>query len=81
MGIEEGTCWDEHWVLCGNQFDNKFHIKKKITNSSASSESMAGGKYWVLDLPGYCLIHVSSTCCRRMPDPAYWNRGLHYFST
>ena len=18
MGIEEGTCWDEHWVLCGN---------------------------------------------------------------
>ena len=29
MGMEEGTCWDEHWVLCGNQFDNKFHIKKK----------------------------------------------------
>ena len=29
MGIEEGTCWDEHWVLHGNQFDNKFHIKKK----------------------------------------------------
>ena len=29
MGIEEGTCWDEHWVLYGNQFDNKFHIKKK----------------------------------------------------
>ena len=26
MGIEEGTCWDEHWVLYGNQFDNKFHI-------------------------------------------------------
>ena len=25
MGIEEGTCWDEHWVLYGNQFDNKFH--------------------------------------------------------
>ena len=24
MGIEEGTCWDEHWVLYGNQFDNKF---------------------------------------------------------
>ena len=23
MGIEEGTCWDEHWVLYGNQFDNK----------------------------------------------------------
>ena len=33
MGIEEGTFWDEHWVLYGNQFDNKFHIlekKKKI---------------------------------------------------
>ena len=29
MGIEEGTFWDEHWVLCGNQFVNKFHIKKK----------------------------------------------------
>ena len=29
MGMEEGTCWDEHWVLYGNQFDNKFHIKKR----------------------------------------------------
>ena len=29
MGIEEGTCWEEHWVLYGNQFDNKFHILKK----------------------------------------------------
>ena len=29
MGIEEGTFWDEHWVLYGNQFDNKFHIKKE----------------------------------------------------
>ena len=29
MGIEEGTCWDEHWVLYGNQFDHKFHILKK----------------------------------------------------
>ena len=27
MGIEEGTCWDEHWLLYGNQFDHKFHIK------------------------------------------------------
>ena len=27
MGIEEGTCWDEHRVLHGNQFDNKLHIK------------------------------------------------------
>ena len=30
MHIEEGACWDEHWVLYGNQFDNKFHIKKSI---------------------------------------------------
>ena len=27
--IEEGTCWDEHRVLYGNQFDNKLHILKK----------------------------------------------------
>ena len=30
MGIEEGTYWDEHWVLYGNQFDNKLYIKNKI---------------------------------------------------
>ena len=29
MGIEDGTCWDEHWVLYGNQLDKKFHVKKK----------------------------------------------------
>ena len=30
MGIEEGTFWDEHWVLYGNQFDNKIsYIEKK----------------------------------------------------
>ena len=28
MGIEEGPCWDEHWVLYGNQFDNKLNFKK-----------------------------------------------------
>ena len=27
MGIEEGTCWEEHWVLYGDQFDN-FIFKK-----------------------------------------------------
>ena len=26
MGIEEGTCWDEHWVLYGNQYDNKLYF-------------------------------------------------------
>ena len=25
-----GTCWDEHWVLYRNQFDNKLHIKKRV---------------------------------------------------
>ena len=30
MGTEEGTCWDEHWVLYGNQSDNKlYYIKKR----------------------------------------------------
>ena len=29
MGMEEGTCWDEHWVLYGNQFDNKLYLIKK----------------------------------------------------
>ena len=29
VGIEEGTCWDEHWVLYGNQFVNKLYLKKK----------------------------------------------------
>ena len=27
MGIEEGTGWDEPWVLYGNRFDNQFHKK------------------------------------------------------
>ena len=29
MGIEEGTCWDEPWVLYGSQVDN-FILEKKI---------------------------------------------------
>ena len=33
-GVEGGTCWDEHWVLYGNQFDNKFHIKKKSVSKA-----------------------------------------------
>ena len=32
MGIEEGTFWEEHWVLYGNQYDNKFHILKNKKN-------------------------------------------------
>ena len=38
MGTEEGTFWDEHWMLYGNQFDNKLHIlktkRKKIVFSN-----------------------------------------------
>ena len=33
MGIEEGTCWDEPWVLYGNQRDTKFHIEKKFKST------------------------------------------------
>ena len=29
MGIEEGTCWDEHWALYGNQCVNKLCLKKQ----------------------------------------------------
>ena len=29
IGIQEGSCWDEHRVLYGNQCDNKFHLKNK----------------------------------------------------
>ena len=41
MGIEEGTFWDEHWVLYGNQFDNKFHIleKKKLVVKYSSLQT------------------------------------------
>ena len=27
MGTEEGTCWDEPWLLYGSQFNNKLHLK------------------------------------------------------
>ena len=26
MGIEEGTCWEEHWLLYGNQFDDEIYF-------------------------------------------------------
>ena len=44
MDIEEGTCWDDHWVLCGNQFDNKFHILKKCY--FLSSQVVCNRYYW-----------------------------------
>ena len=61
MGIEEGTCWDEHWVLYGNQFDNKFHInffsvysflKENASRGGAENErdteSEAGSRLWAV---------------------------------
>ena len=35
MGIEKGTFWDEHWVLYGNQSDNKFHMLNKKRSFSS----------------------------------------------
>ena len=43
MGTEEGTRWDEHWVLYGNQRDNRFHIKKE--KEKRNSEARKGGWY------------------------------------
>ena len=43
MGIEEGTCWDEHWVLYGNQFDNKFDIKGKKSRFYTNSREPNAG--------------------------------------
>ena len=42
MGIEEGTCWDEHWVLYGNQFDNKLYLKKKKERQWISGSGVLG---------------------------------------
>ena len=30
MGMEEGTCWEEHWVLYVSQFDNTLYLKKEF---------------------------------------------------
>ena len=39
MGSEEGTCWDEHQVLHGNQSDSKLQlIYKKNTNEQVNQE-------------------------------------------
>ena len=31
MGIEEGTCWDEHWVLCVSDESQESTLKAKTT--------------------------------------------------
>ena len=70
MGIEEGTCWDEHWVLYGNQFDNKFHIrnKKRIpfnridsSREPESSEQVTGERKEVdVDFREYKVVGLGS---------------------
>ena len=67
MGIEEGTFWDEHWVLYGNQFDNKFHILKKNTKKKQSS-LLAYEAF--LDLLDTIVPH--SCCC--LPS---WSMSYH----
>ena len=42
-GIEEGTCWDERWALYGNQFDNKFHLKKNKKRNLMLPSVFEGG--------------------------------------
>ena len=63
MGIEEGTFWDEHWVLYGNQFDNKLHIlKKKIpTGFPRQLEAL---KPEFARLPTYLRHHYSAPTLR-----------------
>ena len=48
MGIEEGTFWDEHWVLYGNQFVNKFHIKKKYMKQKLIELKREIGKFTII---------------------------------
>ena len=40
MGMEEGTCWDEHWVLYGNQFDHKLYFVKKTKKQKTKKLSI-----------------------------------------
>ena len=60
MGIEEGTFWDEHWVLYGNQFDNKFHILKKIKKNKkikwVSYRQQIDGSCFVVHYDTLCLL-------------------------
>ena len=45
--VEEGTFWDEHWVLYGNQYDNKLHILKKKENKLRVTGKEEGWVKWV----------------------------------
>ena len=62
MGREENSCWDEHWVLYGNQFDNKLYYKKKneilpfvttwkdLEDITVSEKKMEKDKYHMISL-------------------------------
>ena len=56
MGIEEGTFWDEHWVLYGNQFDNKLHILKK--NKRKCKRKKKSSKWLVTAQEGLAAIGI-----------------------
>ena len=34
LGTEEGSCWDEHWVLDGDQLDNELYLIEKNNQMS-----------------------------------------------
>ena len=53
MGIEEGTCWDEHWVLYGSQFNNKLYLKKRERERAGAT---SGDPSPVPDLPFHHLF-------------------------
>ena len=72
MGIEEGTCWDEHWVLYGNQLDNNLYLKKRKKEIQAqqlpskwkTSETKLGTK--VLGTKDWCSKGVKQRLSRKM---------------
>ena len=56
MGTEEGTFLDEHWVLYGNQFDDKFHILKKEKENIQQKKDTLFSKW--------CWENWATTCRR-----------------
>ena len=79
MGIEEGTFWDEHWVLYGNQFDNKFHILKKkgscISQKPAALVSCSRPAFgW--EQPAGSMLSVLT--CLRISEYSSWVLGPHH---
>ena len=81
MSIEEGTFWDEHWVLYGNQFDNKFQKKKKKAESPRkwwqrsayidSSGSRIQGFGALLLLVGEAVMRITRASCLQ----THWEEG------